>query len=214
MIKTIKISPWAIAFLIFTAIELLMLSTFNGRFGLYLSPIIWLVAALVPTIIFVREQGFGRKPFTLTEPNGDRANLAWIIFAIGITVSAILLSRIFNAFEVKPQNSDIIPSLWLYVQRWFAGTDPYAPMEFPGWVVVPNYLPLRWMPFALAEWLRLDFRWIGFLAIVSVFLVYTYYLTKQTIGRWEIAIKALAPWAFLITFLVKASRHLAMQLKR
>jgi hypothetical protein len=167
--------------------------------SLHLDPIIWLITAILPACILFNQRGFLPSPVKLTL--ASQATVAWVICGFGSLFSAIALSKIFAEIAISPSNSDILPSITFYVQRLIAGTDPYAPMQFPGWTVIPNYLPLRWLPFIPAEILHFDYRWVGFLALTAVLMGYTHRLTLQGLSLRQISLHASAPWFMLFVFI-------------
>jgi hypothetical protein len=183
--------------------EPFLLTVWAGKAGRYWSPIIWLAVALIPCFLLFWKCGFHPIKAWQEEEKPAKTHIIWAIFTFGLLVCAITLSGILPKFEVSPLSSDVLPSLQLYVKRLLAGTDPYAPMEFPGWTVMPNYFSLRWLPFIPAEVFHFDYRWIGFIAISAVFWYYTWRLSNvcSSFRLRQIFVPVLAPWLMLFVFM-------------
>jgi hypothetical protein len=182
-------------------VEPFLLTVWSKKAGLLLSPVIWLIAALIPALILLFR--YGNKIAPLPDASVITRNTSglWAIFSGGLLLCSIELSKTIARFEVSPLNSDILPSLKLYVTRFLAGTDPYAPMEFPGWTVMPNYFTLRWFPFIPAELFKFDYRWIGFIVLTAVFWYYTVQVLKRVESIRAAILPVVAPWLMLFVFM-------------
>ncbi len=142
---------------------------YRNYFGPFYSPLVWTFSGIGMCLLawgylFFRKEselaGAGRSyPF--------ERELPLLILLIGSLFAGYELAEILPEFPIDPQNSDIIPALKLYVTRFLSGEKVYAPMDFGGWTVIPNYLPLRWMVFVPAEWLGMDYRWWSFLVLIG-----------------------------------------------
>jgi hypothetical protein len=86
----------------------------------------------------------------------------------------IYCNDLFNRNPPNPYNSDIIPSIQLYVSRFLNGEFPYLPMKFD-WTVFPNYFSLRWLPFLLPHIFHIDYRWLP----ISIYFIVLFYSIKQ-----------------------------------
>lgn len=121
-----------------------------------------------------------------------------VIFAIAAVILGSLLQAIMLQFPVDPLQSDVIPSLELYVKRLLAGEKVYAPLEFPGWTVLPTYFPLLWAPYIFSELLQIDYRWSAYtLFLVSIAGFWIFGLSKRGQNPIEVGIKILLPFLFL-----------------
>jgi hypothetical protein len=194
---------WNWIFWICILAEPFLLTVWAGKTGRYWSPAIWLVVALIPSVLLFWKRGFrieNTQPEVSLHP---KSHVVWGVFALGLLVCAIQLAGIIPQFPVSPMSSDILPSLELYAKRLLAGTDPYAPMEFPGWTVMPNYFSMRWLPFIPAEYWHFDYRWIGFTAISAVFWYYTWRLSASgsLLRLRQIFLPVAAPWFMLFVFM-------------
>ncbi len=78
-------------------------------------------------------------------------------FALLFILSNTGIYKVVHIREISSKYSDIIPATQLYVSRFLNGDFPYEIMDF-GWIVYPNYLPMRWLPYIPAQLLDIDFR--------------------------------------------------------
>ncbi len=78
--------------------------------------------------------------------------------------------------------SDVIPAVMMYVRRFLSGEFPYTPMRGTHWdhTVIPNYLPLQWLPYSFAELFNIDFRWIPVWAVLLVLGLHYSKIRKST----------------------------------
>ena len=83
-----------------------------------------------------------------------------LIFFVLSVVLIIMSSYIFKEFPIDANASDIVPSLQIYIERFFNGEFPYSPIQFSSWTVYPNYFVLRWIPFIIPEFLHIDYRFL------------------------------------------------------
>ena len=168
--------------------------------NVYLNPILWLVGGLLVAIggfhlLRVRTTGDTRpngkiqpqaqnrsSPPPLPPPSPPFAPYPLLLFLALVAYSAYRMAGIFADFEPGPLASDIYPSLQFYVQRLLSGETVYAPMEFPGWTVLPTYFPMMWLPYVPAEVLHFDYRWCAFGAFVIVWGIYVWRLRKGTLS--------------------------------
>ena len=181
--------------------ELGLQSFFLNRFGVYQSPVLWMVSGIVIAL------SAGVLYFRL--PVGDvdhRVNsrflwLPLLLFAGAAVFIGTRLSGIFAEYPVGPEHSDIIPSLQMYVQRMLGGETVYAPLEFPTWTVLPTYFPVMWLPYTFSELLQIDYRWTAY----GVFLIgvglYLFKIHRQGAGVVEMIAKTLLPFLYLFVFL-------------
>jgi hypothetical protein len=98
------------------------------------------------------------------------------VFAVFLIPIGFLLNNIFTAYPIDERLSDVIPTIRIAVQRFLAGETVYKEVKFDaGWTLVHvGYLPMQWLPFSIAEMLKLDYRMIAFFiwAIASITLIY------------------------------------------
>ena len=177
-----------------------------GASGLHLSPIYWLLGGLLTC-----GGAFYLAAFSNDIPQASdslllRISISIICFGLGAWYIGSWLSEVFAAYPIDPKSSDIVPSLQLYVRRWLAGETVYAPFQFPGWVVLPTYFPLLWMPYAFSEILQIDYRWTAYLVFLIALAAWNWRLIRQQVPLWELVIKVLFPFAMLHYFLLHSEK--------
>jgi len=139
-------------------------------------------------------------------PDWGRHLILWSGF---LSLSALLFFWLQTFFQEYPITPDIVPALQYYVQRLLAGTTVYAPMPFATWTVIPNYLPLMWMPYIIPELLQVDYRYLPvFLLLLSV-ASWAVYLLRQTIPLAVLMPTILAPLYLILRMIELAPNDLA-----
>lgn len=146
-------------------VELLMLTWLRGSFGYFASPVVFFAASLA----------MGMLGIALALSAGDRPrrletryiSAVLVLFAL-LTASAFFAaSQIFGAIPIDAAVSDILPQIQTMVQRFLRGEMPYQPIPFDGYVMVPTYQPLQWLPAVPAEFFGFDYRFMP-LAVFTV----------------------------------------------
>lgn len=182
-------------------LELALQTIWRGDLGVYLQPIVYLVAMallLLSGFMLVKED----EQRTVYSPDLRRR---WLVTGMAFFINMLLFKSSFDALggiitsiEIDPLNSDVLPAIQLYVRRFLAGEWAYAPMEFPGWTVIPNYLPMVWMPFIIPEWLDIDYRWWPFI-VFTLYSLYYWYRVFQTkdLSLLEYGLKSVLPLLLL-----------------
>lgn len=187
--------------LLFSLLEAGMLTFWRNIFGPYISPIIWIFAGVATALsalayaLFTPMDAPGLK---VSEGSGTSRKVGTVlIFLAGTMLCAWLLQGIFDRVPIDSGISDIIPSMQVYVKRWLAGENVYAPIQYDGWVVVPTYLPFLWMPYSVAELLSIDYRWIAYsMFLLGLAIHYrSLYASAEPFVFW--LIKALFPFVLL-----------------
>ena len=84
------------------------------------------------------------------------------IWIAALAVIGVLLNRLWSNVPISIQFSDIIPLIETFVKRLFTDEYTYKPVTTWGYTLYPNYLPMHWMPYSIAEYYGFDYRWIGF----------------------------------------------------
>ena len=153
-----------LVFGLFMALEAALLTNYLGYFGPYLSPVLYVLAGVgqgALAIWMVRKGILGFTP-----PNW----MTYVFAGLIIATAWIFFHRFQVAlveFPIGPYQSDVIPSLQMYVQRLLLGETVYSPLVFPSWTVLPTYFPMMWLPYVLGEWLQVDYRWVPFILMLA-----------------------------------------------
>ncbi len=189
-----NINIWSALFLISLIIEILMLSYFKNLFGIYISPIVIILNNFALIFFAFKVKN---KSVKINLPIKNNKVVLFSIFLFIVLATALKLNTVFQNIEISPAVSDVIPTLQKYNTRLFSGEFPYNPIQYDGWKVIPNYLPMQWLPFSIAEFLEFDYRWIAFFAFVSVLFFYW----KQNIDKnlfFENILKIILPFVFIM----------------
>lgn len=190
-----------IALIVVAFLEIAFQTFWMGDLGVYWQPVIYLCLALC----FISLGLIFSLQDEVHQMSGQANRLKLLITAGVVLINGALLfstsgdlMTIMGEIAIDPKNSDVLPAIQLYVQRIIAGEWAYAPMEFPGWTVIPNYLPLVWLPFLLPELMGIDYRWLPFSVFVVYGLFYWWrqYQTKDQ-NTWEYAVKSILPFFLL-----------------
>lgn len=198
--------------ILFSFLELAMLTFWRNKPGVYISPLIWMLAGIgtcLAALYFCRRK---EAPAYGEPGEGDRKTLRPLIifgiFLAGALYNSFLLDKIFTKIPVDPAISDIVPSLQEYVRRWLAGENVYAPIHYDGWQVVPTYPPFLWMPYSVPEVLNFDYRWMAYFVFLLGLSFYYFRLARKPAPMVETVVKALFPFVFLYVLFTDKSSDL------
>lgn len=109
---------------------------------------------LFPFILLSRGEGITNKPV--------KTNIAKYIWWFLVALNFFFWVRYTHLNPVRAQESDIIPTIEILVKRQQSGIFPYNIISDWGYSFQPTYMPLTWMPFHLAEFMLIDYRYIVF----------------------------------------------------
>ena len=182
-----------------TLLEVGFLTFWKGNFGIKVSPIIWMFGGLLTCVTgwFLLQN----KP-AISEFETPKLNklLVYGTYTIGALVVAFLIHKIFLRFPIDPTDSDIVPSIELYVKRLLSGEPVYTPLEFETHTVLPTYFPMMWLPYLPAELLGFDYRWIAYFVFLGGLFLFVRKLSRAPIPTWEAILKTALPFVFLIVY--------------
>jgi hypothetical protein len=121
-----------------------------------LNPVIWLLSSISAVIIafFIINNNYS-LPSSNFLLNTKIFKMACVLFSI---IILIVCYKYFQS-KIDPHWSDVMPATELYVKRFLNGSNPYDAMPIAEWIVIPNYPPLRWLPFVISEFAGIDYRW-------------------------------------------------------
>ena len=175
-LKKIINSKTALSYLLvlFCIVEILLVSFFQRRIDIYRLPLILFITSISIAIIFLRLRNLPDNYVASYRLPRWGKYLSVIIFSL---LSCYLLSTFvhdFGANRISATDltiSDIIPQIIVLTKRLLSGQQPYSTIHFSGYDLYPTYLPLQWLPYTLADWTYIDYRWIPalFLWIASLF---------------------------------------------
>lgn len=176
----------------------------KNSIGNYKSPAAWLgfglLACMAAWVLLLK-----RKSTIPTIENLGKLRInrsfSLAVFLLMSVITGFRLAEFFAEFEISQYNSDIVPSIQLYVRRLLSGEYPYTPLVFDGWTVLPTYFPMMWLPYVFSEVADIDYRWTAYLVFLGSLALYLYRISKQNIPTAEIIFKTLLPFLFIIIFI-------------
>ena len=193
-----------IVLVISVLLELGTLTFLRRLLGSLYNPWVWTLAGIATVVsggyLLLRHRAAVR-PSILPEGRYRRLLITYSMTGAALLLAAAWLHDIYLEYPVDPLRSDIVPSIELYVKRLLAGEYAYQLLEFPGWTVFPNYLPLRWLPYVLAEWAEVDYRWVALWGFAAAVYWYQYRLASQALTLSEVGLKGALPVAVLLLLL-------------
>lgn len=124
------------------------------------------------------------------------------LFFLGILIGIPLFIQVLSQYPADISQSDVIPQIEVMVRRFFhEGTSPYQTIHEFGYPLFSPYMPLQWGPFILPDLLGMDYRWLGYVALVGASLFTVSRVNKPLTNKWTkwgIAIlPGLMIWAIL-----------------
>lgn len=187
----------------------LMLQTSHVKFlGMKTGPFVYLLAGLgtgLTAWLMGRKKPINNLYFVFRTGRVPEMILMSILFLIGFFWLKTNLQWIINDYPINFRQSDIIPSLEIYVGRFLAGEFVYQPFTFDpkiweAWTVKPTYLPLLWMPYCIPELMNFDYRFMAFYVFMIAIAIYCFRLFQQNISTLEMILKAMLPFLLLQFF--------------
>ncbi|MFK8005033.1 MAG: hypothetical protein AB8H03_01625 [Saprospiraceae bacterium] len=203
-----KIFKSNLVILLFLAVtlEIGLQTWWNKQWGDYASPTILFLAGLATCWLTYKLIAFEKQPIPLVKNDDGNTRKSIVIITIFL-IGTILIGWEYHQIQLQfpsqgdGTQSDVIPSLKLYVQRFLSGEYPYQPLVFNGWTVMPTYFPMMWLPYCFSEILEIDYRWTAY----SVFLIPLFFLQwqlrKQDISLFETGLKVALPFIFLFLYI-------------
>ena len=186
------------------ALELAMQTIGKLWFGPYWSPLVWLLAGLTVAgaafWLFARQDAPGAERQKQPGMPALRAGLVGVVYLAGCWFTLFQVWPVFDEFPIEARQSDVIPSLEIYVRRLLSGETVYQPLHFPTWTVQPTYFPMMWLPYIIPELLKIDYRWLALGAFYGMVAVYLGRLLW--LGRPLPEILAKAVYPFLALYLL------------
>jgi len=129
--------------------------------GIYTSPVIFLLSSIFLTL-FLLKIAKQRRNGPVTIEMQERSRRKWVLiiplFLLLVIAGWLLLRSYFPQYPIDPGKSDIIPLVRVLTHRFSSGATVYGEINEFGYAMYPNYLPMTWLPFIVADWLHLDYR--------------------------------------------------------
>ncbi|MBK0404210.1 hypothetical protein I5M27_14535 [Adhaeribacter sp. BT258] len=198
--------PWQATTLIcalFT-FELLLITYWRNKFGVLLSPVLFLFFSVALSIACFKIQ-LDRPVAPLLQyyKSNFTAKIA-LTAIVAFTTGLIFIKElkiIIASFAIDPKFSDVIPALQVYVRRFLADEFVYVPFSDFGWEIFPNYLPMQWLPSVAAHWLGIDYRLMAGMVLLAGFAGYWVLVASHAKSPSELLLKALLPLAAILSLL-------------
>jgi len=170
-------------------IQLVAQTNWRLYYGPYWNPVIWLLAGLTFSVVALH---IGRQKALID-------HIAWsnnkfikislfivgaITYIIATEVAADYLDWLFKYEPINIEKSDVIPAIQTYTSRFLNGESVYEPIQFPGYISIPTYLPFMWLPYTIAEYWNFDYRWISFWSFVvaqTILMLTAWYRTRNAV---------------------------------
>ena len=193
--------------LLFAILELGSQTFWVKDWGPYANPTILLISGIMVCWIAFRMIGFKDQPIPISNQKSFLLQKRLLVFGI-FTIGAIYVGMEYYAIQLRFPvhdegiNSDVIPSLEAYIRRFYLGEFPYRPFNFAGWVVLPTYLPMMWLPYSFSHFLEIDYRWTAYIVFLIPLFIYQIRLVHQDISWTEIVMKAALPFVLLYIYMI------------
>jgi hypothetical protein len=164
LFQFIKTYQWDAIMAVLIVLELAFMLYFHkGTLSNDVNAVCFTLTSLLIGIVLIAKY-YGRDVQYVSKPILPlrRKVLIWapLILTVGLVAFFFDLVGIFKAAPIDPAGSDIIPTVQLAVQRLLHGEWVYAGIDKWGYQLPLTYLPMQWLPYTIAEWLQLDYRWI------------------------------------------------------
>ncbi len=101
---------------------------------------------------------------------------ACLVILSAAVADAIYRVRLIAHSPIKVTEGDMLPLLQQAVPTFLSGANPYRAYHVP-WEIHLTYYPGLWLAYVPAEWLHVDYRYIGVAALLGVALVFCVVLT-------------------------------------
>ena len=192
-------NKWSFLLVISMILEMMMHSNWLGYFGIYLSQ--WVIICLGSLICISGYHLFQQK---LQVNQYENNALKWIVFGLLFLALSFFCIHLFyvNVLTVKidPTSSDVIPTLQAYNKRLLNNQYVYALVPYRGYQVVPNYLPMQWLPYLPAEWLQIDYRLYGLIYYLIAFAGIIVFSIRKNVNLVEVVLRTMAPFFPVIMY--------------
>lgn len=187
---------------VFMLVECWMIIPNEAKVGVYASPVLWLLAGLLPAV-FIFIKSVEKTPIQTESVASKRGayNFALLLYTIQMGLVALLFHKLIVLTPINVAHSDIIPALEIYIKRLLNGETVYTPMEDFGYSIFPNYLTMQWLPHVLAAWAGKDYRWVGLMGFYLGGLLVLYRHTRNVTATEGILKAMITPFILAVTLL-------------
>ncbi len=134
----------------------------------------------------------------------SRSLVILLISTLGIYVTSGQLCPFFSQYPLNVNDvsqSDVIPQVMTMVQNFLSGEFAYEPITKWGYKLSPNYMPLTWLPFTVAEVFHFDYRWVAYGMLALSFVLLSFFFSKRTKNDLLFFLFVIIPWIILYYFI-------------
>ncbi|MBS1614655.1 MAG: hypothetical protein JST06_00895 [Bacteroidetes bacterium] len=117
---------------------------------------------LIGVLVLIRY--YGRSLILIRDTQRVRFKTALFpeaVLIIGFLFFVWACADLFREQPVDLKWSDIIPTIQVAVERFLHGERVYTTIFLHSHTLPLTYLPMQWLPYTLAGYLHVDFRWIA-----------------------------------------------------
>ncbi len=186
-------NTWSILFLVSLLIEVYLLSLGKNIAGVFISPILIIINNFF--LVYTASKIKKLNLVSSFKPIYGKYIL-YALFTVLVVLIGIELQKVYIRIPIDSHISDVIPSIQKYNTRLLSGEFPYTPMHYDGYDVIPNYMPMQWFLFSIAEIFNFDYRWVAYGAFILMIIIYWTKRTKD-ISFGESLFKIIIPFLFM-----------------
>lgn len=167
-------SIFNICFLILIAVENYTLFFYSINLGQQgLNAFVYFLCGLLPGILLIR-RFINKKAHLnlLPKPIPGRWIPLVIMTILILAWFAIQDQQLFQQIPINADQSDVIPTIEILVERLLNKHWVYQPIEDFDYFLPVTYLPVQWMVFVPAGYFGFDYRWIAFgIWVIGMFCI-------------------------------------------
>lgn len=185
-------------------VEWSVLLFLRHRLPVLVSPLVFFGASVLVCVALYRHLERS-EPVAEAQGSTRARPRAALLYLVGLACAVGLLAAVGRVISENPVNagfSDIVPAISIYVERAVSGEQVYAPITEFGYEIVPNYLTLQWLPFALTELAGMDYRWMPIGVFVIGYLAYVHQVAIRRRPMAEEVTKVALPGVMVGTLIV------------
>ncbi|ALD22037.1 hypothetical protein AM218_13475 [Hymenobacter sp. DG25A] len=199
---------WQLGAVLAFWLEMRLFTDLRNYYGPFWSPIWFYLASMALCVCAVLAQLDQPAPLVAPPLQGRRVLGSWVVGLLGGVAVLYAQAPVILGNPINVAQSDIIPILQNYVQRFQSGEVVYKYITNLPYPLFPNHLPLQWLPYVVADQLGIDYRWWALgLLLLGGFGAYLAFLNAQRLHVLVFAGAAVLPW-FLLRHIIQVDSGL------
>jgi hypothetical protein len=177
-------------------IEASVFTFIRNEYHYYRLPIIGFIGAMMTGLGVYLES---KRNFSIYElKSSNKINsLGYIALILAATFVSYYILQICFANPLDPRKSDVIPTIQTMVVRVLNFQNPNKLIQYDGYSFEPAYLTMHYLPFCIAEKIKLDYRFFAYFIFVVSLVPLVKWIHERSLINIEIIIKAILPFLFL-----------------